>query len=87
MPHTRQLNIRLSEKDYELLKELALENRKTISDLIRELVAKEEQEHRKKKFQEAVAFSRKFAKERGLKEEDLIAAIMESRYGEEWKNE
>jgi hypothetical protein len=64
---------------------LALESKKTISEFIRELVEKEKRERRKKRLEEARAFGRKFAKERGIKEEDVVEAIMESRYGKYWK--
>lgn len=81
----RQLNIRLSLQEYTALRQLAYESRKKISELIRELIQKEEKQQKKKSLREACAFGQKFAKAKGIKEEQVIEAIMESRYGENWK--
>ncbi|MCL5773297.1 MAG: hypothetical protein M1536_02820 [Firmicutes bacterium] len=81
----KQLNIRISHQEYDTLAQLALESKKTISQIMRELIEKEEQELKKKRLKEVYAFGKKFAKERGLEEEQIIEAVMESRYGKNWK--
>ncbi len=81
----KQLNIRISPQEYETLRQMAYEKRKTISEFIRELIEKEERENKIKRLEEVCAFGQKFAKEKGIKEEDIIEAIMESRYGKDWK--
>ena len=87
MLRLKQLNIRISGREYEILRQMAFDSRKTISELIRELIGKEEEARKAKGFQEACAFGKKFAKKRGISEKQVIDAIMESRYGNSWEKE